>query len=106
MPTQTKSVFSYAMAAMDKIEGWEEEKKLVGSRFAACMWINTKAVICNGQENTQEYLMQRFRPIMEDANWVCDDVLNDHEWVSERTISRQEAEVLVAPDYDIEVLPA
>ena len=34
--------------------GWEEQEKWVGSRFAACMWIYTKAVICNGQENTQE----------------------------------------------------
>ena len=54
--TQT-TVFSYAMAMMDKIVGWEEEK-WVGSRFAACMWIYTKPVICIGQENTQEYLMQ------------------------------------------------
>ena len=30
---------------------------------------------------------------MEGATWVCDDALEDHVWVSELTISRQEAEV-------------
>ena len=34
---QSKSVFSYAMTVMDKIEGWEAAEKWVGSRFAACM---------------------------------------------------------------------
>ena len=85
--TQPKSVFSCAMAVVDKIEGWEEEEKWVGSRFAACMWIYTEAVICNGQENTQEYLMQRFRSILEGVTWLCDDALEDHEWVSELTRS-------------------
>ena len=41
---QSKSVFSYAMTVMDKIEGWEEEKWW-SSRFAACMWIVTNAVL-------------------------------------------------------------
>ena len=67
------------------------------------MWIYTKAVICNGEENTQEYLMQRFRSVMEGVHRVCDDALEDHEWVSELTISRQETEVLVVLDYDIDV---
>ena len=34
---------------MDEDESW------VGSRFAASMWIYQKAVICNGQDNMQEY---------------------------------------------------
>ena len=50
---QTSAVFSYAMAAMDKIGGREKEN-WVGSRFTACMWIYTKAVIWNGQVNMQE----------------------------------------------------
>ena len=53
MYKQTSAVFSYAMAVMDKLGGWEKEN-CVGSRFAACMWIYTKAVIWNGQENMQE----------------------------------------------------
>ena len=39
---------------------------------------------------------------MEGVKWVCGDALEDHEWVSELTISRQETEVLVALNYDIE----
>ena len=40
---QLKAVFSCAMTVMDKICGWEEEQKLVGS-FAACVWIYTKGI--------------------------------------------------------------
>ena len=29
------------------------------ARFAACMWIYTEAVLCDGQESTQEYLKRR-----------------------------------------------
>ena len=47
---QTKAEFSYAIAVMDKIE-----ESWAGSRFAASMWIYTKAVTCNGQDNMQEY---------------------------------------------------
>ena len=50
---QTKADFSSAIAVMDKIRGWEEEN-WVGSRFAASMWIYTKTVMCNGQNNMQD----------------------------------------------------
>ena len=86
---------------MDKIE---RRRRAGGfSRSAACMKICTRAVFCNERGNTQEYLMRRFRPIMEAVICVCDDVLVDHEWVSELTISVQETEVLVALNYDNEV---
>ena len=61
---QTEAEFSYAIAVMDKIGGWEEEG-WVGSKFAASMCIYTKAVICNGQDNMQEYRVLKFRSIME-----------------------------------------
>ena len=67
-PLSQKSVLPYAMAVMDNIEGWEEEEQWVSSRFAACMWIYTKAVIYNGQGNMQEYLVQGFRSVMEGVN--------------------------------------
>ena len=67
------------------------------------MWIYTKAVICNGQENMLECRMQKLRSIMEVLNWVCDDALDDHVWVSELTISCRDTKVLEALDYDIEV---
>ena len=34
---QSKAVFSYSMTVMDKICGWTDEDKWVGSNFAACM---------------------------------------------------------------------
>ena len=85
---------------MDKIEGWEEES-WVGSRFAASIWIYTKAVICNGQNNMQDHWLQLFRSIMEAVNWVCDDALDDRVWVSELTISCQERKVLKTLQYDL-----
>ena len=89
------------MTVMDKIEGWEEEE-WVGSRCAACMRIYTKAVLCDGQESTQEYLRQRFVAIRESVSWVCEDALVDHACVTELTISMQENEVLVALNYEID----
>ena len=41
---------------------------------------------------------------MEAVNWVCDDALDEHVWVSEHTISLQEANVLEALQYDTENL--
>ena len=38
---------------------------------------------------------------MEEVNWVCDDALDDHVWVSELTISCRDAKVLEAPQYDL-----
>ena len=103
---QTKSEFSYAIAVMTKSEGWEEES-WVGSKFAASMWIYTKAVICNGQNNMQGYRVQKIRSIMEAVNdgfvmhSPCDDALDDHVWVPELTISCQEAKILEALQYDL-----
>ena len=82
------------MTVMGKIEGWEEERKWIGSTFAACAWIYTEAVLCDEQESTQEYLRRRLVSIMESFHWVCDDALENHEWVSELTISMHENEVL------------
>ena len=51
---QSKAVFSYAMAVMDKICGWTDEEKCVGSKFAACMWIYTKGVPSEWRKPTPE----------------------------------------------------
>ena len=96
-------MFSYAVTVTDKIEGWEEEGTWVGSRIAACMWIYTKAVLCYGQESTQEYLRRRLLSIMESVNWVCEEAMEDHEWVSELAFSLQENEVFMALNWRIDV---
>ena len=46
------------------------------------------------------YRLLPFRSIWEAVNWVCDDALDDHVWVSELTISCQKAKVLEALQYD------
>ena len=44
-----KATFSFAMAVMDKVEGWNDEE-WVGSNLVASMWIYTKAVLCDGAQ--------------------------------------------------------
>ena len=79
---QTKE-FSNAIAVMDRIGGWEEggeQENWVGARFAASIWIHTKAAVCNGESHS----------VLEEVNWVCDDARDDHVWVSEQTIALHE----------------
>ena len=42
-----KSMFSHVMTGIDMVEEWNEER-MVGSGSVACMWIYTKAVLCDG----------------------------------------------------------
>ena len=68
------------------------------------MWIYAKAVVCNGKNHMQNYTIFKFRSIMEAINWVCDDALDEHVWVSERTIPSQEVTVLEALQHDLVIL--
>ena len=91
---QPKAVFSCSMAVMDKIHGWEDEEKWMGSNFAACMWIYTKGAQTGGQildRVEEEYVRKRKMSMMLCANWVCEGAFVNHEWVSSRTITQQEA---------------
>ena len=45
----------------------------------------------------------KLRSVMEAVNWVGDDALDEHVWVSELTISLQEAQVLEALQFDLEI---
>ena len=87
---------------MDRIGGWEEEHYL-GSRFAASMWIKTKAVVCRGAIPHAKLQVLHILIYYDTINWVCDDALDEHVWVSELTISLQEAKVLEALQYDLEI---
>ena len=52
----TEAEFSYAVAVMDKIGGWEERNEQEdqnGARFGASMWINIITVVCNGQRRME-----------------------------------------------------
>ena len=92
---------------MDKIRGWEDEESWVGSKFAACMWINTKEALTGGQildRVQEEYLRKRIKSIMLCTNCVCAGAFVDHGWVSSRTIFHQEEAFLsMALDFKIDV---
>ena len=62
-----KATFSFAMTAMDKVAEWNEEK-WVGSKFAASVWICTKAVLCDGRGRPPQDLRQMLRIFMESVS--------------------------------------
>ena len=91
------AVFSYAMTFMDKIFGWTDEDKWVGSKITACMWMYTTCVLTEGRmpiSEMQEYLKRRMLSIMFCVNWVCEGAFDTHEWVSENTVDVQVEEVM------------
>ena len=66
-------------------------------KFAACMWIYTKEVLTKGPIHTlemEEYLKRRTMSIMLCMKWVCADIFDDHEWVSESTVAQHVEEVM------------
>ena len=71
------------MTVMDKIDGWEDEENWVGSKIAACTWIYTETVPCDGQDLPPLSVMER-------VNWVCEEAFEKQESVSELTSSIQE----------------
>ena len=57
---------------MDKICGWEDEEKWVGSKFAACMWIYTKGCVdkwAKTHSRNVGVLEATLLPIMLCMNW-------------------------------------
>ena len=99
---QSKAVFSDAMTIMDEVCGWEDEEKRVVSKIAACMWIYTKEVLTRGHVPTpkmEEYLKRRLMSIMLCMNWVCAGTFDDHEGVSESTITQHEEEEVMTWDW-------
>ena len=101
---QPKADFFFAMTVMDKICGWEDEEHCVGSKFAACMWICSNRVLTGGQKPTPEmevYLKRRLLSIMLCMSCVFAGSFDDHEWVSESTITGQEEVMGKELDYEI-----
>ena len=99
---QPKAVFSYAMSVMGKICCRDKEDKWVVSLHAACM--STTSVYCvMDRKTTQHFSKRRMMSIMENANWVCEEVLEEREWVSPLTIPLQEEEVSRELDNAIDV---
>ena len=104
---QSKAVVSCAITLMDKIRGWEDEGRWVGSKFAARMWIFTLEPLTGGQMldwEREEYLKKPMMSIMFCTNWVWAGTFVDHEWVSSRTNVQQKDEVSsMVLDFKIDV---
>ena len=70
---QSKAVFSYAMTMMEKIRGWEEEERTVGSKLATCIiWIYTKKALTKEQipnPAMEEHLKKRMLSTMQGLCW-------------------------------------
>ena len=99
---QPKAVFSYATTVMGKICCWDKEDKWGVSLYAACM--STTSVYCvMDRKTTQHFSKRRMMSIMESANWVCEEVLEEREWVSPLTIPLQEEKVSRESDNAIDV---
>ena len=78
-----RATFSFAMTVMDKVEGLNEDK-WVRSKFAASMWIYTEAVLCDGRvRDPPPDQKPLIRIILESASWETEDLLWEHEWVTE-----------------------
>ena len=101
---QTKAEFSCAIAVMDRIGGLEEEERRTRKLVWAKICSYTQAVVCNGQNHMQNYRILKLRSVKEAVNWVYDDALDEHVWLSELTISLQEAKVLEALQCDSKFL--
>ena len=93
-------LFSFAMELMDKVEGWNEEK-WVGSNFVACLWIYTKAVLCDGRRRylplDLEFILGT---IVKSVTWVSEGSLWEHEWITDTNVTLKENEILEALDYE------
>ena len=76
-----KTTFSFAMTVPDKVGRWNEEEWM-GSKFAACVWIYTRAVLCDGRGRPPQDPRQMLQIIMECVSWVCEDSLWELEFVT------------------------
>ena len=77
---------------------------MVGSKFAASMWIYTEAVLCDGRRRDPPLDLQPIlRIIVESVSWVTEDVLWEHEWITETNVTLKENDILQAINCNIEV---
>ena len=69
------------------------------------MWIQTKAVLCDGRRRDPPLDLQPFLGIIvESVSWVTKEFLWEHEWITETNVTLKENVILEALKYDIDVL--
>ena len=99
-----KVTVSFAIASMDKIGGWNEEK-WVGTNFVACMWICTEAVLCDGRRRDPLLDLESvLGTIVARVSWVAECSLWKHEWITETNVFLKENHILEALNYEIDVI--
>ena len=96
-PNRSRVLPCYAVAVMDRIGGLEE-----GRKTRKMGWVKIRSEHVDLHESCCVKIFKS-RSIMEAVSWVCDDALYEHVWVSEHTISLQEAKVVEALQYDFEI---
>ena len=76
----------------------------VGSYLVASMWINTKAVSCDGRKRDPPQDLQPILGIIvESVCWVTEDLLWEHEWITKTDVTLKEDVILEALNCDIDV---
>ena len=76
----------------------------MGSNLFACLWIYTKAVLCDGRRRDPPLDLESILGIIvESVNWVTEGSLWEHEWITVTNVTFKENEKLEALDYEIDV---
>ena len=76
----------------------------MGSCLAACMWIYTKAVLCDGRRrDPPQDLQPKLGIVVESVSCVTEDPLWEHEWITETNVTLTENVILEALNYGIDV---
>ena len=94
--------FSYVMTVMDKHEECNEDQ-WVDSKFTTCNRSYKKTVLCDARGSTQEILKRKLSIIMESVSSFYEDVLRDHEWITELSVILKDYEILTTVSYDLDV---
>ena len=114
--TQPKSVFCFALTVMGKVLAWDWDRKM--DRIPICRMhvdlhesraVRSTHAAKNGDRpgwktKLEGDLEQRMQAIMESVNWVCEDLFKEeHEWVTQLTLSESEGLILVDLEYNLDV---
>ena len=46
------------------------------------LYVQPVCVLCDGHDSTQESFKSMMLSIMESVNWVCEEIVEEREWVS------------------------
>ena len=76
--------------AQDLVKAAAPSNQELGGQLAACLWIYTRAVICNSHKNMDDFRDKKRNSVVE----AVSRVVPDHQWVSESSALMHEHDVL------------